>query len=147
MAKKPPALKPAQTGEIERSEEVEDGLDLRQDKALAALLLGKTNREAGRAAGAAESTVRRWRKDPLFIAAYRARRSEVVSDAIAGAQRLCKEAVDTLGELMRDTNQPGAVRTSAAKLVLDVSLKAVELEDLKTRIEALEAREEEGDDA
>jgi hypothetical protein len=47
-------------------------------------------------------------------------------------------AVETLEAIMQDSEAPASARVSAAKAVLEMAIKAVELEDLEARITALE---------
>jgi hypothetical protein len=47
-------------------------------------------------------------------------------------------AVDSLCQVMGDTEAPSSARVSAAKAVLDFGLKASELEDLDARVAKLE---------
>jgi hypothetical protein len=62
-----------------------------------------------------------------------------VSQAVAHLQRVSGEAVETLRVIMNDDQKPSSVRVTAARVILEISIKAVELEDLEVRIAALEA--------
>jgi hypothetical protein len=57
---------------------------------------------------------------------------------VAHLQRVSGEAVDTLRTIMNDDQKPASARVTAARVILDMSIKAVELEDLEVRIAALE---------
>jgi len=43
-----------------------------------------------------------------------------------------------LRDVMNDTESPASARVSAARAILEIAVKAVELEDLEARIEELE---------
>ena len=97
--------------------------DASRRKAAELLAAGEPARVAAEAAGVAIRTVRRWLSDDVEFAAELAlaRRSlgEEARQRIAG--RL-SDAVDVLAALMRDEGQPGNVRVSAAKAILERGL-------------------------
>ncbi|MGW8182080.1 MAG: hypothetical protein ACWGQW_25405, partial [bacterium] len=66
-------------------------------------------------------------------------RRRVVQHAISRLQKVSSEAVDTLREIMTDPDKPATSRVTAARTILEMAVKAVELEDLEVRIEELEA--------
>lgn len=53
----------------------------KQERALAALVLCPTAREAAKAAGLSESTLRRYKQDPTFLEEYRKRCNESLEAA------------------------------------------------------------------
>jgi len=110
-----------------------------QEKALLALLTKPTITDAAKAAAVHRVLLHRWLKQEVFATAYREARRDVVQHAISRLQRACDLAVDTLESVAGDGNAPPAARVSAARTILDLSLKAVELEDLAARVGALEA--------
>ena len=57
-------------------------------------------------------------------------------------QQLCSKVVTKLEELIDDPTCPASSRVTAMKTVLEMSWKAIELEDLEARIAALEAAQE-----
>jgi uncharacterized protein YggE len=114
-------------------------LSRKQGEAIAALLTMPTITEAAKRAGVGERTVYRWlQDDPAFQQAYREARRAAVQQAIAHIQRVTSTAVKTLEAVMRDLDAPSSSRVSAARVVLEMALKGVELEDLEARIDALE---------
>lgn len=125
--------------ENERSGDDHDALTPDQEKAILALMGHSTRKKAAEAIGKSEATLRRWMKLPAFVAAYRDARQDAVSQALLRSQQLAVYAVDTLGHLLRDSAQPGSVRVSACKSVVEFAVRGVELEDLKLRVEALES--------
>jgi hypothetical protein len=112
----------------------------KQETALAALLTAPTIAIAASAAGISEATLLRWLKDEQFATAYRDARRAVVSHAVTKLQAGCASAVRTLLAVAEDAEAPASSRVSAARSVLDFSMKAVELEDLAERVETMEQR-------
>ncbi len=114
------------------------GISRKQDAAIGALLSQPTISAAAESVGIGEATLRRWLKDRDFLAAYRAARREAVSQAVGHLQGACSVAVLALTDISQDVNSPASARVSAARTVLELALKGVELEDLAVRVEELE---------
>jgi len=112
----------------------------KQERAIGALLSASSIREAAKEAGIAEATLHRYLKDETFKAQYQAAKREVVQQAISQLQRSAGKAVKVLIEIAEDKECPSSARVSAARTILETSLKAVELEDLEKRIEELEKK-------
>ena len=110
----------------------------KEDLALAALISEPTLGEAAKKVGISEVTLWRWLQDPEFQDKYRTARRQAVSQSITQLQKISSEAVQTLREVMNNKETPPASRVTAAKAVLEMAIKAVEVEDLAVRIEALE---------
>ncbi len=117
---------------------VKPALSAKQEKAIAALLATATIADAARRAGVGDTTIYRWLKEPDFAAAYRDARREAVGQAIARLQQLSSAAAFVLATTMADRSTPASVKVQAASKILDLSLRAVELEDLEERITVLE---------
>lgn len=116
-------------------------LSRKQDLAIAALLTCPTLQAAAQQCGLSETTLWRWLKhDPGFQTAYRDARRELVRVALGAVQAACSDAVETLRSVMQDGNAPASARVAAARTVLDMSLKGVEVEDHEARVVALEAQ-------
>ncbi len=111
-----------------------------QDKAVLAMLSGSNFLEASQAAGVAQSTVWRWMREPDFKQALRDGRLELMEGAVGSIQQACSEAVDVLREVMKKEESPASSRVAAAKTIIEMALKAVELQDLEGRISALEEK-------
>jgi len=116
-----------------------DELRANQQKALTALLRSDTVEAAAKACRLSEATLYRFLADPTFKAHYRRARSEIVEHAVVQLQRDCATATKTLRGVCEDEQAPASARVAAAKAILDGAVKAVELQDLTARIEALEA--------
>ena len=113
-------------------------LSRNQERAIAALLIHPTMLAAAATAGVGEVTLWRWLQIPEFKEQYRLARREAVSQAVGHLQSACSVAVLALTDICQDVNSPASARVSAAKTVLELALKGVELEDLAVRVEELE---------
>jgi len=116
------------------------GLTRKQESAISALLSESKLDDAAASAGVNRATLWRWLKDEEFQRAYMAARREAVRQAVARLQQTSGEAVDTLRDVMKDTAATPAARVSAAKAILEMSIKAIELEDMAERLAALESK-------
>ena len=114
-------------------------LSRKQEQAIVALLAEPTIATAAGAIGIGEVTLWRWMQKPGFAEAYRQARRQIVSRAIAKLQSVCTEAVDALQEIMVDKEAKDSARVAAARTILEQAIKGLELEDLATRLESLEA--------
>ena len=116
-------------------------LSRKQDQAITALVTCPSITEAAAHCELAEVTLRRWLKQDGFQAAYREARRAVVQHAIVQVQQATGDAVETLRHVMQDPEAPASARVSAARVVLETAVKAVEIEDLEARILALETQQ------
>jgi hypothetical protein len=114
-----------------------------QNKAVLAMLSGSNFLEASQTAGVSQSTMWRWMREPDFKQALRDGRLELMEGAIGRIQQACSEAVEVLRSVMNNQESPCSSRVTAAKCVIEMALKAVELQDLEQRIIALEKAESE----
>jgi hypothetical protein len=109
----------------------------KQEDAIAALLTQR-NVEDARAAGIGVRTLLRWLKLPQFQNAYRQARREAFGQAVSRLQQGTSAAATTLLKIMIDPSVPASVRVRAADSVFNHAAKAIEIEDIKARVEALE---------
>ncbi len=110
----------------------------KQDKAITALLSCKTIADAAQQAGVSERSLYNWLSDETFQAAYRAARWQAAGQAIARLQQISIEAANALQDVFNNIEAPASARVSAARAVIELSLRSVELENLEARISALE---------
>ena len=110
----------------------------KRERAVSALITSSSIAEAAQVAGIGQRTLYSWLNEKDFQELYRAARREVVGQALAQLQRVSSLAVNTLSEIMSDTKAPATSRVSASKAVLELAVKAVELEDIMARLERLE---------
>ena len=113
-------------------------LSRKQEQAIIALLTESTISAAAARVGIGEVTLWRWLQREEFQAEYKRARREAVSQAIAAIQQASAEAVQTLRDIMADSEASASSRVAAAKAVLELALKAVELEDIDERVTLLE---------
>src|ERR1043165_1854735 len=118
----------------ENGNQTGDLLTAKQTRAMLALLQHPTLKEAAAAVGVGESTLWRWSQTPEFKAAYLDARREAVKQSIAHLQSATGEAVTCLRDVMKSTKASDAAKVSAARAVIELSLKAVEIEDLAERL-------------
>lgn len=112
----------------------------KQERALAALVLCPTAREAAKAAGLAESTLRRYKQDPGFMAEYRKRCNESLETACTKAKSALPPAIERLNGIVQDDKQQPREQIAAARAVLEYGLRLIEANDFEQRLRALEER-------
>ena len=110
----------------------------KKEQAIVALLTHRTTEEAARAVGISGVTLLRWQKEPEFQASYQEAKRAAYAQSIARLHQLSSAAVSTLGKIMLDTATPPATRVRAADSILDHTNKAIETEDIETRVSELE---------
>ena len=114
-----------------------------KEKLLAALLTSRSKKEAAAAAGIAERTMRTYFEDPEFFQRYREAFAGVIEDATTQAQALLMPALSTLQTVMEDEEIPAQARITAAKSIIDYSLKLTEQADVLEQLRELERWKEE----
>ena len=110
----------------------------KQELAIAALVSEPSIGRAAEKVGIAKKTLWRWLQTDAFRTAFRKTKMELVRHAMAQIQAAMSEATETLRQVMVDMDATPSARVSAAKAVLDLGLKAREIENLEVRIEKLE---------
>ncbi|QOY61338.1 hypothetical protein [Thermophilibacter immobilis] len=102
------------------------------EKAVAALVAYPTTKEAAKAAGMGESTLRAYKSDPEFVELYAAARHELLDAGVKSMQERFSEAVETVCEIMHDKTASHSVRLSAANSIIN---SCVQLTDEVERME------------
>lgn len=115
-----------------------EGLTPQQDAAILALLSEPTIAKAAEKAQVGERTLYRWLDDEAFARAYRRARREAFSQAITMTQRYAPMAIQQLARVMQDPATASAAKVSAAVAILKFSRESIELDDIASRLEALE---------
>ncbi len=115
-------------------------LTAKQQRAIKALLDEPTTKAAAESAKVGETTLHRWLNDPAFSSAYREARGRLLETTLTRLQQVSGKAVDTLETVMTDEAAKGSERVSAAKAVLEMTLKAREVLETEERLRALEAK-------
>ena len=88
------------------------------EKAVSALMACPTAKEAAKAAGIGESTLRAYKSDPEFVELYKAARHELIDAGVKSMQERFSEAVETICEIMHDGDVPPSVRLGAANSII-----------------------------
>lgn len=107
-----------------------------KQRALTALLNTPTITEAAASCGLSEATLYRYLTEKDFVKDYRDARRMVVENSITQIQKITHKAVEALERNLTSGNPQ--VEVSAARIILDNSLKGVELIDVIERLEVLE---------
>ena len=113
-------------------------LSRKKEQAIAALLSQPSIGGAAKKVGIGEKTLFRWLQLDEFQLAYKNARRQVIDQTIAQIQSVLSEAVQTLLNGMSDVTAPASAKVSAARALLDIGFKVVEIEDPESRIEVLE---------
>lgn len=111
----------------------------KSEEVIAALLSCSTVAAAAAVCGLHENTVLRMMQDQDFQKKYRSARCAVLDAAIGMLQAASSEAVDCLREILASPNAPASARVTAAKAVLELGARHLEIEDLAQRIDSLES--------
>jgi DNA-binding MurR/RpiR family transcriptional regulator len=111
------------------------------DAVIAALLSTRTVRDAAKKCKLSEPTLYRLLQSPEFKVKFRAARRELVETTTAQLQQDGMDAAKALREIVTNKKAPASVRVSAARVILEQGLKAVELVDLAERLDRLEELE------
>ena len=110
----------------------------KKEEAIAALLTQRNIEEAAKATGIAPNTLLKWMKEPEFQAEYRKARRDAFSQSVARLQQGTTAAATTLLKTMIDPATPPSVRVRAAEAIFNHAAKAIEIEDIETRVTELE---------
>jgi AraC-like DNA-binding protein len=112
-------------------------LPAKQEIALRAVISHPTLKDAAQAAGVSETTLWRYMQDAEFSRRLREARREAINHAVLRLQKASSNAVTVLSDIMMNDSAPASARITAARAVLDYSMRAVEMDELKARIEEL----------
>jgi hypothetical protein len=127
--------------ESERRDEEE--LTDTQRAAVAALSFGHSREEAAMAAGVSERTVYRWLHEAGFRQALNRMRADAWTETTGYLQSRNRDAAKVLEEVMKDPKARGWERVHAAKVLLEMSRKAVDTDLVHARLDEVERKLEE----
>ena len=113
-------------------------LTRKREQAISALLTAPTVGDAAEVVGIGSSTLHRWLHEVEFRAAYLTARREIVGHTTAMLQQVSARAVVCLVEIMEHKENPPSSRVAAARAVLDLAYRGLEMEDLSARLDRLE---------
>ena len=111
----------------------------KKEKLIAAILTSRTKKEAAAAAGISDRTMRSYFEDKEFCQRYREAFAGVVQDATRRAQQLLEPALSTLQTVMEDEEIPAQARITAARSIIDYSMRLTEQNDIMRQLDELEA--------
>ena len=110
----------------------------KKQQALLALLTNPTKEKAAAAAGISSRTLRVYLADPEFQAECKKAFAGMVEDATRQAQQAIAPALSTLRDIVEDAGEGSQFRISAARSILEYSLKLTEQNDIVARLRDLE---------
>ena len=94
--------------------------------------------EAAKSLGVSVSTLKRWRRQPEFAAAFLQARREIVQQTNVRIQQNSGVAAAVLFKLAADPTTKPPVKARVALGLLELANKSLMVEDLELRIAALE---------
>lgn len=118
--------------------ETKQSLNLKQEKAIMALLTEPTIKLAADKAGVGETTLYRWIQEEEFDQAFKNARKQAFSQTISRLQQTTTKAVATLESIMDDEGASASSRVTASKTVLEMAFKGFELEDLAEQVKEMQ---------
>jgi hypothetical protein len=110
----------------------------KKEAAITALLTQRTVEDAARSIGIGPATLRRWQKEPEFVAAYREAVRLSHKQSLGRLHQASSAAVSTLLKVMVDPATPASSKIRAADSVLNHTAKAIEIDDIDARLRELE---------
>jgi hypothetical protein len=115
-------------------------LSSKQRRAIEALLTTGDVAAAAREAKVGKSSLYRWLREPLFLAAVREAEAAALDELSRMLVRLGRTATGTLAKAMTDPAAPWPTRVRAADATLARLLQLRELATLEARVTELEGR-------
>lgn len=120
-------------------------LTQKQNRALIALLTQPTREKAAEAAGITSKTLRTYLEDNAFLEAYKSALAEMVEDAVAQGKQCLNPAISTLREIAEDRTQQAQARVSAARSLIEYTMRLNEQVDILEQLRELEKWRDETD--
>lgn len=105
---------------------------------LSALIAAGSIRAAAKIADVSETTIRTRLNDDDFRQRYEQAKGAILTEACDALSARLTLAVDTLCEVLEDTENAATVRVSAADSLLRHGLRYVEVANILARLEAIE---------
>lgn len=109
-----------------------------QSRALDALLAHETQREAATAANVSERSLRRWLSQATFKAELARRGREALAMATLRLKRGALASARSLCAMAEGEVEASGARVAAARAVVELSIRAAEIEDVAGRLDELE---------
>jgi hypothetical protein len=114
-------------------------LPAKQEAFLASLLSHSTIKAACEESKISETTAWRYLNEEKFKQRYRETQRRVVEHAIVRLRADAGGAAKALREIVDNSTAPASARVAAARTILEITFKSVELYDIEGRMDALEA--------
>ena len=109
-----------------------------RENAIAVLVAEPNIKAAAAQIGVTEQTLHRWLDDSDFALQLAEAQKSVTRRVIRSVVSRAEKAIKTLDDIMTDTDAPTASRVSAARCVLEFTMRAIEIEEILDRLEKLE---------
>jgi hypothetical protein len=116
-----------------------------KEAAIQALLVQPTIELAAEASGISRTTLYRFLAQEEFQRLYKQAKSRVLDETINRLRNASLEAVEVLVEVSNDVSATSSARVSAARSIIDLALRAKQIEDIEERLQELEANTIEGE--
>jgi hypothetical protein len=111
--------------------------------AIGALLTCRTIEEAAQSIGVSAVALRRWRSKPAFAAQMCRAQEEILAGIINELRVAGVSAATTLRKISADTKAAPAARVRASVAIINLLLKAHEVEVIEMRLTRLESKRRE----
>jgi phage terminase small subunit len=115
-------------------------LTAKQRRAADVLIAGGSKERAADAAGVTVRTIERYLNEPVFAEAIRDGARQAMQKTAMRITSLLDLALSVMYETMTDPGQKSGIKLRAANYTITHAIKLMELSDVLTRIEAIEAR-------
>lgn len=115
-----------------------DPLKHNHEKIIAALLSESSIVRASDKLGIDQSTLFRIMQNQSFQSAYNDAKRRIIDNTLNAIQAASGEALETLRYVMNDPKTQPQTRVSAAKMILELSLRAFESQQIDQRLSAIE---------
>ena len=110
-----------------------------KEAAIQALLVQPTIELAAEASGISRTTLYRFLAQEDFQRLYKQAKSRVLDETIQGLRNASMRAVGVLVEVSNDLNATASARVSAARSIIDLALRAKQIEDIEEKLLELES--------
>lgn len=140
LALVPPVVDPGRSGAS--SADADDVFSATELRFLAAVVEGKTIKAAAQGAGIAYTTARRLRRRPDMQEAIREQAREAVQAGTLALGQAARTAARTLKNVAAKGGPGDGPRVSAARAILEIGSKALEIEEIEARLAELEAAQD-----
>jgi hypothetical protein len=109
-----------------------------REQAVAALLEGGTLAEVALKSGITRRTLQRWLSEPGFLADYSTAKNSLLDGTINRLRSIGLDGVEALRRVAVNKDAPASATVSAGRGILEVLLRAVEVQDFGARLTELE---------